>query len=360
MSDAIHSAPRKFQIFISSTYTDLIEERPAVTEVILSMGHIPVGMELFAASNEDQWSYIKKRILEVDYYLVIIAERYGSEAPDGLSYTEMEYRFATDHGVPLAALLLHSAARAQWPSGKIDFEKRKKVDDFRALCQQRLVDYWSDAGTLTTKTMLALNNLVSTYPRRGWIAGDQAISPQLAAELARLSEENARLRAQIETLQAGQGADKSVELAASRLLQPLRVEVQKASKRFEPYRELLADPVTSKMLETTSLFDFAFLDPAVFLDGAEDVQFDKAFEKFLVQRLDSMPSEEAIPRVMRLVSAFTFLLRTWGLLEASTIVVPQVSGSGTRTAKFVKFSTLGRNGFERAMTEFMEHAEPPP
>jgi hypothetical protein len=47
--DAMPVAPRKYQVFISSTFTDLIEERRSVTEVILGMGHVPVGMELFEA-----------------------------------------------------------------------------------------------------------------------------------------------------------------------------------------------------------------------------------------------------------------------------------------------------------------------
>jgi hypothetical protein len=87
-------SPKKYQIFISSTFEDLTEERRLVTEAILSMNHIPVGMELFAAGNEDQWTFIKNRIQESDYYIVIIAERYGSIGPKGISYTEMEYRYA--------------------------------------------------------------------------------------------------------------------------------------------------------------------------------------------------------------------------------------------------------------------------
>ena len=42
---------RKYQIFISSTYTDLIDERKYVQDVILSMNHFPVGMELFSAAS---------------------------------------------------------------------------------------------------------------------------------------------------------------------------------------------------------------------------------------------------------------------------------------------------------------------
>ncbi|WP_265588473.1 DUF4062 domain-containing protein [Staphylococcus aureus] len=36
----------KYQIFISSTYLDLIEERQAVVEAVLNSNNIPAGMEL--------------------------------------------------------------------------------------------------------------------------------------------------------------------------------------------------------------------------------------------------------------------------------------------------------------------------
>jgi len=52
----------KFQIFISSTYLDLIEERNAVIEAILKIGHILIGMEMFKAEDVDSWEVIKRTI----------------------------------------------------------------------------------------------------------------------------------------------------------------------------------------------------------------------------------------------------------------------------------------------------------
>ena len=46
---------KKYQIFISSTYKDLIEARSKVRDAILSMMHFPVGMEMFNAADEEQW-----------------------------------------------------------------------------------------------------------------------------------------------------------------------------------------------------------------------------------------------------------------------------------------------------------------
>ena len=36
---------KKLQVFVSSTYTDLIEERQAAVQAILDASHIPAGME---------------------------------------------------------------------------------------------------------------------------------------------------------------------------------------------------------------------------------------------------------------------------------------------------------------------------
>ena len=45
---------KKLQVFISSTYIDLKNERQAAVEAVLDAGHIPAGMELFKAGNETQ------------------------------------------------------------------------------------------------------------------------------------------------------------------------------------------------------------------------------------------------------------------------------------------------------------------
>src|SRR6266550_1520088 len=92
---------KRYQVFVSSTFQDLQEERQEVMQALLELDCIPAGMELFPAANEDQWTLIKKVIDDCDYYLVIIAGRYGTIGPDGLSYTELEYRYALDAEKPV-------------------------------------------------------------------------------------------------------------------------------------------------------------------------------------------------------------------------------------------------------------------
>lgn len=97
---------KRYQVFISSTYRDLHEERQEVTRALLELDCIPAGMELFPASDDDAWTLIKRVIDDSDYYIVISAGRYGSTHPDtGVGYTEMEYDYAVEAGKPVLAFM---------------------------------------------------------------------------------------------------------------------------------------------------------------------------------------------------------------------------------------------------------------
>ena len=47
----------KYQVFVSSTYRDLQDERQEVMQALLELDCIPVGMELFPATDDDQPDY---------------------------------------------------------------------------------------------------------------------------------------------------------------------------------------------------------------------------------------------------------------------------------------------------------------
>jgi len=69
---------KRYQVFISSTFTDLADERRRVIQTIIEMDCIPAGMELFPATDEEQFEFIKRVIDDCDYYqnadLTIIEE----------------------------------------------------------------------------------------------------------------------------------------------------------------------------------------------------------------------------------------------------------------------------------------------
>lgn len=68
---------------------------------LLEVDCIPCGMEYFPSDDDEQFEFIKSVIDECDYYVLIIAGRYGSIGKGGKSYTEMEYRYALKKRIPI-------------------------------------------------------------------------------------------------------------------------------------------------------------------------------------------------------------------------------------------------------------------
>jgi len=185
---------RRFQVFISSTFTDLIDERREVIEALLEMDAIPAGMELFAAGNTDQWTLIKQVIDQSDYYLVIVGGRYGSTTAEGVSYTEMEYDYAVDQGIPVMGFLHGSPDSI--PTGKSELEPaaREKLDSFRDKVKQRIIKEYSTPAELGGVVSRGLIKLQRDFPRPGWVRGDKAMTPETEARIADLRAELAELR----------------------------------------------------------------------------------------------------------------------------------------------------------------------
>ena len=51
-------------------------------------------MELFPATDDEQFEFIKRIIDDCDYYVVIVAGKYGSMTAEGISFTEKEFDYA--------------------------------------------------------------------------------------------------------------------------------------------------------------------------------------------------------------------------------------------------------------------------
>lgn len=50
----IGTVEQRYQVFISSTFVDLVDERREVMQALLEMDCLPAGMELFPAGDTDQ------------------------------------------------------------------------------------------------------------------------------------------------------------------------------------------------------------------------------------------------------------------------------------------------------------------
>lgn len=209
---------KRYQVFVSSTYEDLRAERQEVMQALLELDCIPSGMELFPAADEEQWSLIRRVIDECDYYIIICAGRYGSIAPSGFSYTEMEYRYALETGKPTLAFL-HKTPQ-NLPSAKCEQtdEGRAKLIAFRSSVSQKLCKFWEGPSELGSVVSRSVVKLIKQRPGVGWVRSNELIDGAAAAETL-------RLRRQIEDLEA--------KLAAARNSAPPGTE--ELSQGYEEY-----------------------------------------------------------------------------------------------------------------------------
>lgn len=190
---------KRYQVFVSSTYEDLIEERQEVIHALLELDCIPAGMELFPAADEDQWTLIKQVIDDCDYYIVIIAGRYGSEDNEGMSYTEKEYRYALETNKPIIAFLHENPDNLPGIKLEKNDEKREKLDEFRKFVSKKMIKSWTNAKDLGSVVSRSLIKLIKQRPAIGWMRADQIPSEDITNELLKLRRRIEELETELET-----------------------------------------------------------------------------------------------------------------------------------------------------------------
>lgn len=170
---------RKHQVFVSSTYKDLVDERQHVIHALLELDCIPAGMELFPATDEDAWTLIKEVIDSSDYYLLIISGKYGSQNAQGISYTEMEFDYAVSINKPVVSFIYLDID--QLTGNKIEKveELQNKLKAFRTKAEQKHCKYWKNAEDLGGKVSRSLVQLKKKHPSDGWIPGKYAADEKL-------------------------------------------------------------------------------------------------------------------------------------------------------------------------------------
>lgn len=196
---------KRLQVFVSSTYTDLIVERQAAVEAILTAGHIPAGMELFTSGDESQMEVITQWIQESDIYLLILGGRYGSTDPkSGKSYTHLEYEYAVSTGKPIFSCVITKEALEakvkQVGISCIETSEPKLFNEFKQLVMSKMVKFWNDYKDIK----IGVGETLSILSRRddlvGWVRpNSQVDTPAIAGEIARLSKENSDLRKRVST-----------------------------------------------------------------------------------------------------------------------------------------------------------------
>ena len=170
-------------------------------QALLELDCIPAGMELFSASDADQWSLIKEVIDDCDYYIVIIGGRYGSTTAEGISFTEKEFDYALSSNKPILAFLHKDPD--QIPSGKTEInpDAREKLLAFRRKAEtDRICKYWLSPEDLGAKVSRSLIKTIKHQPAEGWIRGRFAATTELLSQVNELRETNEKLKSNLASI----------------------------------------------------------------------------------------------------------------------------------------------------------------
>jgi hypothetical protein len=191
---------RRYQVFVSSTYNDLIDERKHVMHALLVTKCIPSGMELFPAASTAQWELIKRVIDDCDYYVVVVAGKYGSVGPNGHSYTEMEFDYAVSIGKPILGFY-HSEIQ-KLPGEKLEDtdDGKRKLAAFTAKVRLRICHAWISCEGLASTLKTAIYYAIETDPKPGWVRAGSVPTWTMVRNLEeRIAELEGRSKAESST-----------------------------------------------------------------------------------------------------------------------------------------------------------------
>lgn len=169
------------------------------------MYQFPIGMEMFSAGDEEQWEIIKDTIDSSDYYVLIIAHRYGSKTTEGISYTEKEYQYAKSKGIPILAFIIGNDVLVNPDYMEKDPDSIERLKLFKNdVTDGRVVQWWSSKEELSQLVTNSLYKQFNRKKRPGWIRADninleetQNELIQMSKKIRKLEEENEELKKQV-------------------------------------------------------------------------------------------------------------------------------------------------------------------
>ena len=187
---------KKYLVYISSTQDDLKAERRELTKIVSELGAVPITMDAFDITREEDRKIIHKAIEDCDYFLNITAHK-GGQAVNKSFALELEYFYALKAKIPVLALIIGEKARWKESKKEKDAAAKKALEAFKKKLEAHTHDTWINLSDLKQKALSLLSREMNLNPRRGWVPSTQAVDASVANELSRLIQENETLKSQI-------------------------------------------------------------------------------------------------------------------------------------------------------------------
>ncbi len=171
-----------------------------MVEALLANACIPLGIDHCPRdASAGQWQAVRRLIDECDYYLIVVGGRYGSLAPNGISYTHQEFIYAQTRRKPMASLIHEQADILPAEKRERTAEGAARLRDFRELVARgTLLRSWNRMDDLKAGIPPLLVQLLKAHPVPGWVRAGQVADLNVARE-------NQELRKQLEDLRREMG-----------------------------------------------------------------------------------------------------------------------------------------------------------
>lgn len=223
---------------------------------------------------------------DCDYYLLIVAGRYGSIGPNGVNYTEMEYDYALSVGKPTIAFVHRDPGKIAAEKTETTDEGREKLHAFRGRVEERLCKQWTTPQELGSVVSRSLIQLIKSTPAVGWVRANELADREATLELL-------TLRRRVEALES--------ELARARTSAPRGTEELSQGEELHHlrFRFRVADPDSDS-------FSFGLRSSAHIMTSSVEatwneifstvapLMIDEAVESAVKTALDAMVQEKAI------------------------------------------------------------------
>jgi hypothetical protein len=117
------------KVFLSSTYTDLIDHRRAAHDTLEQLGLHVIWMEALGARPVESTKACLDEVEDCELFVGVYAHRYGY-IPDGstVSITEQEFNHAQKLERPIFGFVIKDDY--EWPSENFEHDKKDKLAAF--------------------------------------------------------------------------------------------------------------------------------------------------------------------------------------------------------------------------------------
>ena len=126
---------KTYKVFVSSTFIDLKDHRAYVIDALRKAGFFVDPMEDWTADSDEPKVFSQERVDGCDLCVLLVAFRRGHvPEKEAESITQMEYRYAREHGIDVLPFLLDE--QAPWPRQFDELDKDPAIRLWRAELQE--------------------------------------------------------------------------------------------------------------------------------------------------------------------------------------------------------------------------------